>query len=567
MVSKKGSKKSSARSSQTPAQPGSNTSTGAYEKLINRMYEPLVLLHALDPIRGDHIATTNPPINNAQHIRRQFRDDLAFLCEYDKGGDACTALGIEDREDCLIYWVAANANPQKKIEPFLVNLLGDLAAVIREGGGTDTSTGTARLQTATEEVTAKCAAFALPKIKKICTLLRIRISDCEECLGGGSFSDEEKQLAVWLQQFKQSTKDISAAGAGLDLCRLAYDRRKSREMRQLKQLALEQGHHGVSRQCFAQAHHYIGRLADHVRVPPRLVSNLQYVEDLLLNPLSVQVPPMAHCAPCEPLRQEHGKRQSRLEGIISRMCKPHEKALLAELAAGLQDFSQNYDLDAIVHKKFADLTEKSKAPRVHAEVQILEHFHRNKLDWADNGDRYIGCSKPACFCCHLYFRHHPLRPVMPGTHNKVYPKWGPPLLDGGTANPGYIEQRDLLNRFIEDVRKDVVEQIRAKRGPSKRWQADTATAITQTVAGDFDGVVHVGDDSGFESSDFGDYTLDNSRSDDNSSSMNDADPTPVEDLSRDLVYLDLSSYPDADSDSDPEDGGVDVREWSSPGIS
>lgn len=468
---KKGSKKKRGCPPQTPAEPGPFTTVGPYEKLINRMYEPLILLHALDPVRGEHIATTSPPINTAQHLRRQFRDDLAFLCEYDKGGDACTALGIEEREDCLVYWVAANTNPQNKIEPFLASLLGSLAKVAREGGsGTDASAGTARLHTATEEVTAKCATYALPKIKKTCALLRGRISDCKKCLNRGNFSEDDKRLGAWLQQFELSASDLSADGGGLSLCRLAHSKRKSTEMKHLKQLASEHDGVGVSRQCFSQAHHNIGRLAHHIRVPTRLVGCASEVEDLLLNPFSVQAIRVATCAPCKLLSSAHSKGRGLLEGIAIRMCNKDDEALLAELTTGLQYFDQKRNLESIVRQKYAELTESAaKAPRVHAEVQILEHFHANKLDWADGGDRYIGCSKPACFCCHLYFRHHPLRPVVPDCHNKVYLKWGPPVLAGGKSDPGYIEHRDVLNRFISDVRKDAIDQIREKRGRKIKW--------------------------------------------------------------------------------------------------
>src|SRR4051812_26128710 len=73
-----------------------------YNRLLSRLYEPLVLVYALGPVRGNH--TLKRRDKSLQGIRRQFRDDLAFLCEYDKGGDACTAIGIEDRPEGLVYW-------------------------------------------------------------------------------------------------------------------------------------------------------------------------------------------------------------------------------------------------------------------------------------------------------------------------------------------------------------------------------------------------------------------------------------------------------------------------------
>jgi hypothetical protein len=81
-----------------------------------------------------------------------------------------------------------------------------------------------------------------------------------------------------------------------------------------------------------------------------------------------------------------------------------------------------------IREKYND--EKFK-PAVHAEIQVLEHFYKEGFKFA-NGDKYIGCSKPACFCCHLYIQNHPLRCIVPQSHKKVYFHWGPPLLiDGG----------------------------------------------------------------------------------------------------------------------------------------
>lgn len=544
MPSKKNPPKDRTRPPRPVASSDSQPYAGAYEKLLNRLYEPLFVLYALDPVRGEHTTTTFLPQNATQHVRRQFRDDLAFLCEYDKGGDACTALGIEERDDCLVYWVAANTSPQIKIAPFLEDLLGSLVSCLKKGSTGNDANKIAPREHATQDLTAKCAAYALPKIKKLCRLLRGIIADCERSLKNGSFSEQDRILVGWLQQFKQSTSDIATTGAGLYLCRLAYDKRKSAEMKQLKVLALGQ-QQGASRQLFSMAYHYIGRLAHHVRVPARLVRGVADVEDLLLNPFSVQALPVTDYAPFGPLPPRPGKDRSLLDGIAKRMCKADDAELLAELTSGLQELDQKYHLA----ERIRSGDEKFKSPRVHAEVQILEHFHSKKLAWADNGDRYIGCSKPACFCCHLYFRHHPLQPIVPACHNKVYLKWGPPLLAGGDADPGYVEQRDLLNLFIKDIRKDAIEQIRERRGRRAWWQADTLTAITQTVVGDMD-------DDDRDHSSLGDSGFGDSSGEDSKESGTKTDPTSVGSLSHRFFALNLNSS----SDSDPDDGGAPVEE-------
>ena len=74
----------------------------------------------------------------------------------------------------------------------------------------------------------------------------------------------------------------------IEPCQLAYGRRKSVEMERLKALHLV-----WSEQCLAQAYHYIGRLADHIRGPMRLVNVVAVLEHLLLNPYIMVPLPVA----------------------------------------------------------------------------------------------------------------------------------------------------------------------------------------------------------------------------------------------------------------------------------
>jgi hypothetical protein len=66
-----------------------------------------------------------------------------------------------------------------------------------------------------------------------------------------------------------------------------------------------------------------------------------------------------------------------------------------------------------------DYRDSKNKTRVHAEVQILHYFNQHDEEFAES-NKYVACSKPACFCCHLYFRHHPGRFVEPRSHYKIY---------------------------------------------------------------------------------------------------------------------------------------------------
>ena len=102
------------------------------------------------------------------------------------------------------------------------------------------------------------------------------------------------------------------------------------------------------------------------------------------------------------------------------------------------------DMRFSIFKQYLEMyCDNNFKPRVHAEVQILDFFHNKELKF-EGSDKFVACSKPACYCCSLYFHHHPLRPVMPASHEKIYKNWKLP--DWVT---GDNTQRDILNRMIK----------------------------------------------------------------------------------------------------------------------
>lgn len=66
------------------------------------------------------------------------------------------------------------------------------------------------------------------------------------------------------------------------------------------------------------------------------------------------------------------------------------------------------------------------------------------------------------------------------------------------------------------------------------------------------------EDSDFDSSGLVDSTLDSISGYDTTESLAGTEPTPIEDLSENLLCLNLK--PTSDIDSDPEDGGANTRE-------
>ena len=92
-----------------------------YHRLLSRLYEPLVLLRLLGQTQVDYKSKSRD-LNKAQFAYRNFLRNLAYICDFDKGGDTCTAIGLEDLQTHYSFWVASNAN-RARITSFLRDAL------------------------------------------------------------------------------------------------------------------------------------------------------------------------------------------------------------------------------------------------------------------------------------------------------------------------------------------------------------------------------------------------------------------------------------------------------------
>lgn len=99
-----------------------------YQRLINRFYEPLVLLQILGQTRGGHTTNDSDDLGPEQKCRRMFLRNLSYVCDFEKGGKSCTAIGLENSKTCYNFWVASNT-ARSKIVDFLKDALGRLKDV------------------------------------------------------------------------------------------------------------------------------------------------------------------------------------------------------------------------------------------------------------------------------------------------------------------------------------------------------------------------------------------------------------------------------------------------------
>jgi OTT_1508-like deaminase len=237
-------------------------------------------------------------------------------------------------------------------------------------------------------------------------------------------------------------------------------------MRQIETLAAEPEYSTSTdsiRNDFVMLRHYIGRLGHHIRVARTLVEGASRLPSLLqsFEAKAIPTPPRSS----SPLPMDE---MTTLSGIIVRML-PSNSPELARYQADLGQMDDLFQLSARLKKSYQN---PNFSPRVHAEIQVLEHFHNNDLQFVDS-DRFIACSKDACYCCSLYIRHHPGNFVPPSCHQNIYLNWKVPDMHKDDSNT----RRDTINKMIQDIRKAALDQI-SQRSPAHRWHPDSYTGIT-----------------------------------------------------------------------------------------
>lgn len=162
-----------------------------------------------------------------------------------------------------------------------------------------------------------------------------------------------------------------------------------------------------------------------------------------------------------------------LEGISRRMFPSHVPADLNAFREALQTLEEKGSIMSRVLERYRS---KTWRPRVHAELTLLEELHHRKCAFFDD-DKYIACSKSACFCCYHYISHHPGSFIRPPCHMKLYINWQIPSLANDSGDARALEQRDIMNKLTQEVRRAVVERVLKPRNHMK-WHPDSSTGIT-----------------------------------------------------------------------------------------
>jgi hypothetical protein len=130
--------------------------------------------------RGDRLpgeATSDKEVIS----RRKFIQFLAYTCDFQKGGDTVTAIGVEQRDDQVIYWIASNRDVEDQVILHLKWCLGELRKVsAEEVPANDLYDG--GIVEMKQKFVNDCISFAGQKVSKVANILKNAINKIPEAL-------------------------------------------------------------------------------------------------------------------------------------------------------------------------------------------------------------------------------------------------------------------------------------------------------------------------------------------------------------------------------------------------
>ncbi|KAI2847850.1 hypothetical protein CBS147343_9232 [Aspergillus niger] len=430
---------------------------------LRRLYEPLSLLQTLGNVRGLRIRACDIPQDNsgfnAIKSHRSFVDALAYACAYKKEPAYVTAVALEKRPEEIVVWLAANKNVEETVVSFAQDVLRIVQWLARNPSAQlSTEDGQRSLNLLTSRVlhfnAPKIYAYYEQIVRKAAPPVIAKLSN-----GQHEGNPDVANLKNWLSQHLQRD---GVQLQEVDMAKLAVISHNSRDTFEvLRDLAME----SHESHTFERLFKLLSKLGKHVIMSKRIIEGAIFLRSDFARGMRLETVPASRERPLP-----FSPRKYNIEGISNRMFSG-DSAEKQRFLARLRTIWDTKEWDKNLAKEH--LPGKSI---VHAEILILDHFEKTGGDFLNNSDKYIGCSKPACYLCYHYICNHPGRYIRPSSHQKLYMRWRLPDISETEPNaaPRFRNQEQILNNLIDLVRRELKNDIETGVGKMKECPDSTA---------------------------------------------------------------------------------------------
>ncbi|KAF8535704.1 hypothetical protein BDD12DRAFT_854287 [Trichophaea hybrida] len=420
-------------------------------KQHRRFYGAVLLLYALDPVRGDRRSrakVSDPDELSPDVLLDKFLDSVAYACDRKKGGETVTAAALQKDPGGPILLLGSNSQIQKETIENLEEILEQLKTI---------SFGKEE-KTLEDDIVRKLTYLGAERLKAYRKQGR-KLLDLKnptfQNLGFVSISFLKYLEAV------VNGEDLDA------LVRNSYDAIKHRDM---KHLLKDHESREPNSTTVSDIRHYIGRMGAYVSVAKTFIRTARTNRAMIADLQKIQVIPPSSCQSVQFL-----PKFCELDSIINKVCReqdiPHYKKLL-------DDHNSTFELNLSANIKE---TSSSVKTFIHAELILIDHFRTNALEFHNPHRRYIGCSKEACYLCDQYVAAiRGPKFELRGCHQKLYPGWRPPDIPHPCETKQFIERRDILNKIMDSLREAI--QTHLDQGQQRRQShPDSTTGVSMAA--------------------------------------------------------------------------------------
>ncbi|XTI90352.1 hypothetical protein V2W45_1245369 [Cenococcum geophilum] len=375
----------------------------------NHFIQAAVLLHMLDPVRGEPtVHGLDQDLNDRsalrfQELKRKFLDSFAFLCATKKDGDSVSAACMEEGlPQGTIIRIASNAGVRE-------NTLCQLRQVLDSLNILDASTAETEILLKIITLDIAKIRYYLKDIRATKNILEEPVSAIELRLRESSTSilhTDPSALQRFLKWFRQvfEIRDLPLDPEPTVLIRYI------RWAQEAKQHYLEflKGAFSTNTQQLPRwvcTVFKLGRYGIACKVLVQLASEIP----ALFNPMIVKPVP----APVS-TRFTFPEQELPLTCVLRRVVRRSADKYLSRLAT----VWNTVDPEALFRTACPlNLT-------VHAEMQLLNFYDHNCQ--FKPSFRFMGVSKKSCYLCYMFLATHPEPLVTSSCHQKLYVSWMPP---------------------------------------------------------------------------------------------------------------------------------------------
>lgn len=414
------------------------------------------LLYGIHPFQGlDRVDSESKRLGNRdphKTCRHSFLDNISYLCDIHPEGGTVTAGALNRLPSSgVLLYLAANEGVPDHIRPFIEWVVTDLLkSVTSENCEEKKKTllreamkwGWERMDSYRRK-TLHSLRNCRPKINEVFRGKRTPTYS----VGNLYLTYPDGNVLSWIRKV-ENEKDRY----GLSL--LCYNAR-GKELDELKKQGKRLGN------CdFAELAHYIGRLGAHAHAVSTIITAALKV------PVLQSIMGIEYLPPSRTMEVELPKDSVDFHSVTKKICKEglHGRNLPdsdEKLYVHLYKlyYRSGFALESNLEQR------KPITTRVHAELQIVDYFSRKKLKFVDD-DKYIGCSKPACYLCYKWIYFHPGGFSLPASHKKVILGWRAPDVDVNkdVNGNGARNRKDLCARLKKSMVQDIDEQVKPRSG-------------------------------------------------------------------------------------------------------